>query len=571
MKTIKRVLSLLLVLAVVISLLAGCNRQNLRKTQPGNEEPQASQSDSKPTEPPEPEVSEELLPMSFAYTLTDQDEEDALALVRELGTYIESGDNEKIISAADRLQEKVDYLSHQYLIAEIKYYSDMEDGEAYENYVTSEDAYLNVREETLRVLKILHKTDLSAKENIFADWTDAQIKELAFSGEAIALQKARSDLEREYLALDDSAGTWSAEVEEIYCRFVNSGRQLAALYGYDNYYDYAANEIYMRKYSEEQRASFRENVKEKLLPFYLEVDASYQEKRSQLTEEQKDLRYALRYDPCLESNEYLAGYISSYPEEMKTIMNHLFDRNAVVYTESPNAHGVAYTGYSEYCDQPFVFLGKGVQDLMTVVHELGHYTAYYHFNDAQLPYDTCEVHSQGNEWLFVHYLDGKIDPKVYEVFLLHRLRIGLQIVIMSTLVDEYEEQVYNSGEISSPGAFKTIMNAVLDNYPGIEAFATRESIYNYAQHVQIETPVYYLSYATSELASILFYTVAEEEGYIAAQKIYTDLCLKTPVDKVFFDTLSDVGLPDPFAVETVEKIMDAFDDFQGENALQPAA
>lgn len=570
MKTIKRVLSLLLVLAVVISLLAGCRRSVTGGTQPGKEQPQDSQPQTETLENGDEEP-KEILPMSFAYTLTDQDEEDALALVGELGTYIESGDNEKIISTADRLQEKVDYLSHQYLIAEIKYYSDLEDDEAYDNYVISEDAYLRVREETLRVLKILYETDLSAKENIFEDWTDAQIKELAFSEETTALQKERSNLEREYLALDGTADIWSAEVEEIYCKFVNSGRHLAALYGYDNYYDYAANEIYMRKYSEAQRAAFRANVKEKLLPFYLEVDACYQEKRSQLTEEQNDLRYALRYDPCLASNEYLAGYISSYPEEMKTIMNHLFDRNAAVYTESPNAHGIAYTGYSDYCDQPFVFFGKGVQDLMTVVHELGHYTAYYHFNDAQLPYDTCEVHSQGNEWLLVHYLDGKIDPEVYDVFILQRLRMGLQIVIMSTLVDEYEERVYKSGEISSPGTFKAIMNAVLDNYPGIERFITRESAYNYVQRVQIETPVYYLSYATSELASILFYTVAEKDGYTAAQEIFAELCLETPVDKVFLDTLADVGLPDPFAVETVEKIIDAFDNLLEENALQPAA
>ena len=568
MKTIKRVLLLLLVFSMVISLVTGCRQQ---KTQPGNTDPQASQPDIKPTEPPEPEAPEALLPMSFDYTLTEQDEKDALALVKDLETCVEREDNEKIISVGDQLQEKIDYLSHQYLIAEIKYYSDLEDDEAYDNYVTCEDAYLNVREETLRVLKVLYETDLSAKENIFAGWTDAQLRELEFSGEAIALEKERSDLERAYLALEDSASTWSAEVDEIYRKFVNSGRQLAALYGYDNYYDYAANEIYMRKYSETQRTAFRKNVKEKLLPFYLEIDACYWEKASQLTEERKDLRHALRYDPCLETNEYLSGYIGTYPEEMKTTMSHLFDRDAVVYANSANAHGVAYTGYSEYCDQPFVFLGKGVQDLLTVVHELGHYTAYYHFNDAQLPYDTCEVHSQGNEWLFMHYLEGKIDPEVYEVFLLQRLRMGLQLVIMSTLVDEYEERVYKSGEVSSPEVFETIMSGVLDDYPGIEAFSTRKSIYSYAQHVQIETPVYYLSYATSELASMLFFTMAEEESYAAAQEIYTDLCLKTPVNQVFFDTLADVGLPDPFAVDTVEKIIGAFGRFLKEDVLQPAA
>ena len=252
-------------------------------------------------------------------------------------------------------------------------------------------------------------------------------------------------------------------------------------------------------------------------------------------------------------------------------MNHLFDRNAIVYSESENAHVTAFTDYSEHCDQPYVFLGNECQDILTLVHELGHYTAFYHFKDAQLAYDTCEVHSQGNEWLIIQYLNGKLDQDVYEAFLLRRLRSGLRTMIVCTLVDEYEESIYTCGDISSPDIFENVMENVLDSYEGIEAIDTREYLYIYSQYVTIEAPVYYLSYATSELASMSLYAVAVEEGYETAQNIYMDLCLNTPTDKAFLDTLEDVGLPDPFEHDTFSQIIDGFEELFEENIENPAA
>jgi len=499
--------------------------------------------------------------MSFEFTLTDQDVEEALALTEQLEVYIEEENNSKIVSTAKLLQDKRDYIVHQSLVGKINYYSDLEDDQAYGTYASAEDANYTVREESLRVLKKLYRSDLPAKDKVFEDWTEAEIKTLEVSDEDIAaIEKQQDELLQEYLALDNTdPETWSTAQEEIYLEFVHSGQQLAFLYGHDNYYNYAANEIYNRVYSKDQRESFRESVKEQILPLYLEVEALYQEKRDRLTEDQEALFSSLRKDTCLQSNEYLAGYIESYPEEMKTIMNYIFDREAVVYSESENAYGIAYTNYSNYCDQPFVFLGNGCQDLLTFVHELGHYVSFYHFADDELPYDTCEVQSQGGEWLLLNYLDGKLDAEVYEAFLLWRLRYGLDIITLSTLVDEFEEEVYTRAELASPDEFESILEDVVDSYEGIEELYSIDELYTYAQRVSIEVPVYYLSYATSEVASMSFYAVANEEGYEIAQDIYIDLCLKTPTDRTFSDTLMDVGLPDPFEEENIVKIKETFE------------
>ena len=514
----------------------------------------------------------ELEPMNFEYTLEDKDLDETLAVIKELETYIDNNKNFKIVSAEERLNEKLDFILHQYFVARIQYYSDLEDDEAYDRYVFGENTYFTVREESRRVLKKLYYSDLPARKRVFADWTENQIKYVTVFDEGVAaLEKEQNELVSEYLSLEDPGSEeWSAALEDIYFEYVESAQQLAALYDYDNYYDYAASEIYMREYTEEQRVSFRKNVKEYILPYYIEIAKLYDTERDQLTDEQEELFVSLRNDSCASSNEYLSEYIDSYPEKMGNIMRNLFEREAVVYTQSENAYQIAYTNYSEYLDQPFVFLGNGWQDMLTVVHELGHYAAFYHFSDGDLPYDTCEVHSQGNEWLIMRFLDGKLDESIYKTFLLWRLRYGLELIITSTFIDEYEEEVYKRDKIDSPQELEIIMEELLKEYEGIEQLESKESLYTYVQDVTIAAPVYYLNYATSEMVSMLFYTIADEKGYEAAQDIYIDLCLETPTDNTFIDTLRDIGFPDPFESDTVVRAIESFESVV-EDDMQAAA
>lgn len=512
-------------------------------------------------------------PMDFAFTLTDKDVDDALSAITQLESYIDSGKNVMILSAIMKMNNKVEYIQHQYLVGQVMYYTDLNSEEGYNAYISGEDAYMTVREESLRVLKKLYQSDLPIKDAVFADWTDSELRALTASNEAVStLEKEQNELQLAHLTLENpESAEWTAAVEGIYFKFVDNAQQIAEHYGYENYYDYAAKDIYMRDYTAAQRESFRENVKNSIIPYYIEIDAQYKAKRDQLSEDQKAQLSALRKDPCLQTNEYLSGYINSYSGNMKTIMGYLFDRDAVVYSSSENAHQVAYTNYSYYYGQPYVFLGNGVQDMLTLVHELGHYAAFYHFADATLPYDTAEVHSQGNEWLMLQYLSGTLDQEVYDAFLLWRLRYGLDTIILSTIVDEYEERVYTGNKLSSPEDFRTIMNEVLDGYEGIEQIDSNDAFYIYSQYVTLETPVYYLSYATSELAAMSFYALADEKGYEEAQRTYIKLCLETPTDKLFFETLQDVGLPDPFKAETVTKIIESFDAVLEAEMVLPAA
>ncbi len=512
--------------------------------------------------------------ISFEYTLTDEDVQAALDEIKQLEEYIDAKENSKISKAVQRMYVELDYIQHQYNVGQIKYYSDMSNEDAHNMYVESQDAYMAVREECLRILKKLYQSDLDAKKTVFELWTVKELEALETSSEEIInLEKKQNELLREYLSLeDDKSEEWSYKVSEIYFEFVNTSNQLAAHYGYDNYYDYAADDVYMRTYSKEQREAFRKNIKEYVLPMFQGFDDLYSEKLKKLTNEQRALFDSLLKDPCTESNEYLTGYIESHSKEMKKVMNNLFELGAVVYAESENAYQIAYTDYSNVYNQPFVFFGKDCQNLITVVHELGHYAAFYHFTNAELPYDVAEVHSQGNEWLMLKYLEGKIDDDVYELFLLWMLIDALSGIIICTVVDEFEELVYaQDGLIKTCYDFEKVFMDVIGTYDGIEAIAPKSYIYIYSQYVTMEAPVYYLNYATSELVAMSFYTIANNEGYKKAQDIYVDLCLETQTGKSFFETLTNVKLLDPFDSEAVSSIMESFEMILNEEQLVDAA
>ena len=163
--------------------------------------------------------------------------QDTFDAITQLETYIDGGKNRKIVSAYEEMDEKTDYIVHQYVSAEMAYYSDLSDDDAYETYVEAEDCHMDVREEYMRVMKKLYDSDLSAKDKIFEDWTKQQLKELETAGaEVINLERQQNELLREYLELEDpESKAWSNAVEDIYFNHITVSQQLAEYYGYDNF------------------------------------------------------------------------------------------------------------------------------------------------------------------------------------------------------------------------------------------------------------------------------------------------------------------------------------------------
>ena len=83
-------------------------------------------------------------------------------------------------------------------------------------------------------------------------------------------------------------------------------------------------------------------------------------------------------------------------------------------------------------------------------------------------------------------------------------------------------------------------------YEGIEESF---DMVTYVKYVSILQPVYYISYATSEISSISLYLIAEE-NYATAQEIYRKLQEDIDPTAGFLANVELAGLMSPFAEET---------------------
>lgn len=100
--------------------------------------------------------------------------------------------------------------------------------------------------------------------------------------------------------------------------------------------------------------------------------------------------------------------------------------------------------------------------------------------------------------------------------------------------------------MSIPLDFDDLIDTICTQYGDsdfVETYITDMNLY--WKYVGIEAPVYYISYATSGVASLALFSEAKED-YAAAQEIYRKLVEDADCTRGFAENLKDAGLPSPF-------------------------
>lgn len=483
--------------------------------------------------------------ISLEYTLTEDDLTEFTQLVKECEEVAMDGTNVFALNLAmSDLLEKFDYIDAQATIGYLEYCQDQKDATALAHYTNSEEIRSSARLQYMAMLKKL-ATESPIKDELFAGWSEEDMAMLLVDNELVsALQLENSELTRQFYALEEDE-KWSASVNDLYVQVVENNQEMAEAYGYDNYYEFASEQAYGRSYTAAQRATFRDYVADYVLPLYEDVYEKLVKVSSALTETQ-----LAEYETLLTNADYLYGYIDSFDGGVYEKMSAMFTReNAAIFADGENALEGAFVTDIGYFEQPIAYFGPGYQDVLTIVHEMGHYVSLHHFEQASMPYDLAETHSQGSEWTFMAYMQSQeITPAVYEAFYLERALSGLINVIYSTVVDHYEELVYTAETPIKADGYKAVMDSVCAQYKGIEkalAVSVQYTPFEYAQHVMITAPVYYLNYAPSELAAMGLYALAQKEGYASAQAAFALLQEGVDPEADFLTALKEAGLPSP--------------------------
>ena len=179
----KKLLSLLLVLCLILSAFSGCQTEK-----------EASMPVPRPTGSAQQD-SESPYNKHLVYTLTDVDVEkfsiDLLALEQ---LYLQGASIEEIDTAEDALEELSDFINDQCSIAQVIYCYDTTDETASDRFLKSQEIGNRVSDEFMLCARRIYESDAPNKDYFFTDWTDAEMEQLMhYTSRVAELEQRNAD------------------------------------------------------------------------------------------------------------------------------------------------------------------------------------------------------------------------------------------------------------------------------------------------------------------------------------------------------------------------------------------
>lgn len=488
--------------------------------------------------------------------------------------------NKEFETYFDAFYDDLMYLVEQYQYAYVFYCVDATDKNT-TAYETITEYRTNKISEFYSLYSMIYET--AFREYFFdkheGGWTDEDIEAALImsnsygGGEYAEINKRISEIEIAYEKIKNA--DTDPQVLELYQEFVTLNNRLAQLSGYDNYPEYAYENVYGRDYTPADVAQMRGYVKKYLKDAYLKIYSNYYTAMTtgavlQGTIESKYYN-ALSEDSVFES-KIATDLIKKYFETMNSDAGVAGDKAIDFYHHANELfkNGNYYTGEYEGAfnywipaqDTSILYFGPdSYSGAFTFVHEFGHYYNGIYNQGISMSYDLEETHSQANEMMFLSFLEDNLPKatlkKIYNKVYYDNVFNMFAIIMLATAVDEFEYCVYtNTAPDGTPQTYTAndydkLFTQIMSSYGIADSLNT-----SYWRYVVIHAPSYYISYAMSALPCIELLTVAETEGFEVAQakyfKFFTFTDDETVVtvdeygDKVinigYGDTLEYIGL-----------------------------
>ena len=480
------------------------------------------------------EAAEKYDPALHAYA-----EEGALADAYEEAYLIYEAYSDLIYSAQGQLS-----------IANTLYYCDIRNSELEAIYNDMSSYYTDLVSKYFTLSQPWY--DSMFRDYFFYGATEEEIAAFLFDSNAYAnpeytaLKTRNDEIEIEFLALaNPQAGN---DVAILYAELVENNNRIAEILGYDNYLEYAYENVYDREYTYQDVAAFVEYVKEYIAPAYNRVyglwDSVSGYNENDIEQYYNIVKYSFfeNRTPNALFNDYIddmnMAFISNPDKQISfsdNLNNLMSDGNLFRGT-----YEGAYVTFIRDGQIPLAYFGEGYDNTTTVAHEFGHYmNEIYNLSEYNQSYDLLETHSQGNEFLFIYYVEGKISDKAYELVELYQILSTLSTVMASVQVDCFEQAIYldyydgpNSDKIMADGTITydeyDLLYASISEELGIIEKYQQNDYWRYG--MTISAPCYYISYSVSAINALQLYAKIHTESFDAAKDSYLKLFTYTDVD-----------------------------------------
>ncbi len=356
--------------------------------------------------------------------------------------------------------------------------------------------------------------------------------------------------------------------EEIWDELIKVRNEQGRNLGFENFIPLGYMQQGRTDYNAADVASFREQVKEELVPLCSKLYEA-QAKRLNLDKVRVYDENCVFADgnatPIGNDDELVEIAREMYKDMSKEtgeFIDFMIDHELLDLKNKP---GKASTGYMTSIlkyKAPFVFscFNGTIGDIQVLTHELGHAFAGYEAmrNQPIADYysestDIAEIHSMSMEQFAYPYAEKFFGDKA-DKFRFQHLQEAITFVPFGVAVDEYQHIVYAHPELTPKertAEWKKLEQKYLPSrdYDDLEFFG-RGGWWYHKIHIFLY-PFYYINYTLTTMGAMEFKKKMHEDK-TSAWNDYMNLC-KVGGSKSYLETLAYANLSDPFKPGSVKK------------------
>lgn len=465
-----------------------------------------------------------------------------------LHAYAEEGElaeEYEIVDAAQmELYDMIMNVISQETLAMVAYYCELDNEELEANYTYMQEYQTAVVAKFYTLSRPFY--DSCYRDFYYYGMTEEEINAYLFDSDAVsnpeytALKDRNSAIEVEALEAEGD------ELSKLYEEFVENNNKMARLMGYDNYLEYAYENVYGRDYTYEEAIQFSDYVKLHISPVFNKLYNKFNTLTGYTQEDldQYNAQTTHSFFRNLAGNTAVNDYIDLFAFTSNPDKNITFSDEFNKLMGDGNVFRGDYDGAFvtsiHSARLPIAYFGHGTDSGFTVVHEFGHYMnevytsdiAYDVENEFTQSYDLLEMHSQGNELLYLCYLRDNVElsEMAHNLVETYSLVNMFYAIMAGMTIDSFEQAIYlneydgtNADVIMADGKITYDEYDLL--YEGVCAdYGVEDALDGYWRHgMTIQSPCYYVSYSVSAISVLQLYEMANTEGFDVAKEAYLKL------------------------------------------------
>ena len=347
--------------------------------------------------------------------------------------------------------------------------------------------------------------------------------------------------------------TYNEPLAEVYIDLMRVHEDMAKAMGFDSAEEMEFVFGFDRDYTPEDAAVFIDDVKTYLVPISIWA-------------EERGLSYNITYSPLGSEELYSAlhGVAENIGHGCTEAFSFMDKYELCDYEPSVYKANTSFQTYLSMYDAPFVFLNPEgtTRDLVTFVHEFGHFTDSYTNFDAAETIDLAEVYSQALEFLSLSHMDGLLPASDVNALRTGKMLDALDTFIQQASFADFESKAHAIGpdELTAEKLNELALQATKDfGYcpEGFEEFM--QYFWMDITHL-FEYPFYVISYPVSLDVAMQLYVLETAEAGKGLDKYFEMM----PRDyDTFMETVTENGLQSPFAAGGLASIAQVIADTIG--------